>query len=113
MKKSFGDRLKELRGRKSQSMIASVFNIRQSTYSSWETGASKPDINELCDIARYFNVSADDLLGLSIPSINTKNSAVAVNHSTAKNTATSNCRDCPTIARLTTIIEHLATKGTK
>jgi len=65
MRRSFGDRLRELRKGNSQAQIANVFGIRQTTYSSWETGTSKPDINELSNIAQHYKVSADWLLGLT------------------------------------------------
>ena len=65
MRRNFGDRLRELRSGNSQAQIANVFGIRQTTYSSWETGTSKPDINEISNIAQYYKVSTDWLLGLT------------------------------------------------
>lgn len=71
MKKSFGSRLKSLRGTSSQDEIASVFGIKQTTYSGWENDNRKPDLNELCAICGHYGVSADWLLGLSdAPSTN-------------------------------------------
>ncbi|NCA83206.1 MAG: helix-turn-helix domain-containing protein [Opitutae bacterium] len=72
MKKSFGDRLRERRGSRSQAEMANVFGVSQSAYSAWERGAKEPSISTIGSICREFNVSADWLLGLptaSSPSI--------------------------------------------
>ena len=64
MKKSFGDRLRERRGSRSQAEMANVFGVSQSAYSAWERGAKEPSISTIGSICREFNVSADWLLGL-------------------------------------------------
>lgn len=46
-----------------QTEFAKLFNIKQTTYSSYEIGAVKPDYETLVQIADYFNVSLDYLVG--------------------------------------------------
>jgi transcriptional regulator with XRE-family HTH domain len=67
MKKSFGLRLKELRGSKSQAQIAEFFGVGQSAYSAWELDKKEPDHNTIRTICRHYSVSADWLLGLEDP----------------------------------------------
>lgn len=57
-------RLKELRKQKgiSQLKLAIDLNTNQNTISRYETGTREPGINELINIADYFNVSVDYLL---------------------------------------------------
>lgn len=61
----FKDRLRQLRNEKemSQEQLGKRFNVIKQTISSWETGASRPDINLACELANFFNVSTDYLLG--------------------------------------------------
>ena len=42
-----------------------IFDVSRQTVSNWQTGKSVPDIIKLTEIARYFEVSADYLLGIS------------------------------------------------
>lgn len=42
-----------------------IFHTTRQTISNWQTGESVPDIIKLADIAQYFGVSTDYLLGLS------------------------------------------------
>ena len=57
-------RLKEIRKSKgiSQLKLAIDLNTNQNTISRYETGDREPGINELIQIADYFNVSIDYLL---------------------------------------------------
>lgn len=64
MEKSFGEKLRDLRGTQSQAAIAAVFGIAQQTYGGWEKDQRKPDLTELCSICVHYAVSADWLLGL-------------------------------------------------
>lgn len=61
----FGERLKELRTEKNlnQTELAKIFHTSQRTISSWETGYRQPDYETLVQIADYFGVSTDYLLG--------------------------------------------------
>lgn len=63
---NFHNILKELREEKgiSQTQFAKEFNVRQTTVSGWETGYREPDYNTLIELAKYFGVSTDYLLGL-------------------------------------------------
>ena len=65
----FKDEFRRLRKQKNltQSEIAEVFDVAQSTITSWELGTRNPDIETLLKIADYFCVSTDELLGKRIP----------------------------------------------
>lgn len=65
MKKSFGSKLRDLRGSQSQAAVAAVFGIAQQTYAGWEKDQRKPDLTELCGICSHYAVKADWLLGLA------------------------------------------------
>lgn len=60
-------RLKELReedGLK-QDTIAKLLNIKQNTYSQYETGQRQIPIDILINLAKYYNVSVDYILELT------------------------------------------------
>lgn len=61
----FGQRLKELRKIKGiyQSTLAAELAVSQQTVSQYESGDREPDIDKLKEIADYFNVSVDFLIG--------------------------------------------------
>ena len=61
----FCKRLRVLRLEKElkQSDVAKNMNVVFGTISNWERGKSFPNIEELKNLADYFNVSADYLLG--------------------------------------------------
>lgn len=63
----FSKRLKELRkGRRlSQQEVSIKTHISQSNISSYELGQNKPTIEAIIALCKFFNVSADYLLGLS------------------------------------------------
>lgn len=48
---------------KTQSQTAIAIGVTQQTYNGYETGRREPDLKTLCNIADYFNVSLDYLLG--------------------------------------------------
>ena len=52
-----------LKASKSQKEIAEIANVTQATYSGWETGKFEVDLKHLVDLANYFNVTTDYLLG--------------------------------------------------
>jgi len=66
MKTIFCKRLKELRQEKelTQTDVAKVMNVTYNTICFWEKGRSSPNIYELKQLAQFFNVSTDYLLGL-------------------------------------------------
>jgi repressor LexA len=57
--------LKTLRTDKkiSQQKLANDIGVSRSTIAMWETGGSQPDNDNLKELAKYFNVSVDYLLG--------------------------------------------------
>lgn len=58
-----GERLKELRGKRTQEEIAMKIGVSRARYSHYENGRSEPDNETLRKIADVFNVSTDYLLG--------------------------------------------------
>ncbi len=61
----FPKNLKDLRVARGigQAELAKVFNISLKTISHWETGYSEPSIAQLIALARFFDVTVDDLVG--------------------------------------------------
>lgn len=66
-KKLFGERLKLLRAEKNigQNLLAKELKLSNASISYWETGKQEPTAEAIFKLARYFNVSADFLLGLT------------------------------------------------
>ena len=64
----FSIRLKELRMNRglSQRELAIIFKVSTGTVGNWEVGTREPDFNTLVNLAEYFNVSTDYLLGASV-----------------------------------------------
>lgn len=62
------DRLKSLRNSRkiSQKDFAQSLKVSQQTVASWESGRTEPSNTALKDIADYFNVSTDYLLGRDV-----------------------------------------------
>ena len=62
---NFKANLKEIRieRQKKQIEVAEAMNVVPATYSSWETGKTEPDLNKLTQLADYFQVTTDYLLG--------------------------------------------------
>ena len=54
--------LREERGMK-QAQIAIILGVKQNTYSNWENGIREPKIKTLIEIADYYNISLDSLVG--------------------------------------------------
>ena len=61
-----GERLKELRLEKGigQNKLAADLGLSNASISYWEQGKQEPSSSALFLLAQYFNVSADDILGL-------------------------------------------------
>lgn len=67
MRKKFGERLKKLRENNNelQSDLAEEVGVGVSMVSTWENGINYPKVEKLIDIAEYYKVSIDYLLGLT------------------------------------------------
>jgi transcriptional regulator with XRE-family HTH domain len=63
-----GDKLVHLRNGigKTQREVASDLGLKFQRYNHYETGARQPDLETLCILADYFNVTTDYLLGRNI-----------------------------------------------
>ncbi len=55
------DKLIEARDNKSQEEMAKMFGVRQQTYSSWETGRSKPSLAIIKQMELEFSVPMEEL----------------------------------------------------
>lgn len=64
---NFGKRLKELRIEKklSQKELANIISTNNSSVCDWECGRSEPNFDALIKLCKFFDVTADYLLGLS------------------------------------------------
>lgn len=65
MKSNLHNVLKELRNEKKQTQteLAEILHVSQKTYSNYENGKRQPNIETLIDMANYFRVSIDYLVG--------------------------------------------------
>lgn len=67
-KMEFGDRLRYLRCAKiptiTQKDLANALGVTQRKISFMETGTTEPSLKDITALCRYFNVSADYLIGL-------------------------------------------------
>ena len=63
----FAERIKELRKEQglSQKALAEHLGCTQSMISFWENGVNEPTESSIRNVALFFNVSADFLIGLS------------------------------------------------
>ena len=69
-----GERIAELRKKKgiSQEELGDILSTSRQAISKWERGEADPDISRLKDLAVYFNVSIDYLLGYDVEAISAK-----------------------------------------
>ena len=49
------------RAKLTQAELADIFNYSDKSVSKWETGESLPSIDVICDLAKFYEVSLDDL----------------------------------------------------
>ena len=94
----FGERLRELRGCKSQASFARELGLSQVVYGRYELNQREPNLDTLCHIGLTLGISADWLLGLpehgaspSPPPLR----ASAPPRETKNGDRPPNCRDCP------------------
>jgi transcriptional regulator with XRE-family HTH domain len=64
---SFNEKLYNLRQENNlkQSCVAKALNMRSTTWSNYEVGYRQPSITTLKNIAEYFHVSTDYLIGIT------------------------------------------------
>lgn len=60
-----GTRIKEIRGKRSQTEFGALLSVDRTTVGSWELGRHEPDIETLLKIATIAKVSVDWLTGHS------------------------------------------------
>lgn len=67
MKTILGARLKELRQENNltQKKISQELHVNPVTYLHYEKEQREPPLSFLCDVAKYYNVTVDYLLGLT------------------------------------------------
>ncbi|WP_027826369.1 helix-turn-helix domain-containing protein [Ligilactobacillus saerimneri] len=60
-----GQRIRDLRKQKkmSQSELAKIIGVTQTTITAWETGKAEPASSAVANLADYFGVTTDYLLG--------------------------------------------------
>ena len=66
MNRKFIDKLVELRKEMpiSQAKLAKALGTHQQTVARWEKGITEPDTQMIAKICVFFNISADELLGI-------------------------------------------------
>ena len=114
MKKSFGDRLRDLRGSTSQAEIAGKIGVSGQSWGFYERNQKEPTLATIGSICREFNVSADWLLGLpgaSAPAVPSVPSVPSVPPDAASGGSESYWRDLAasqqeTIASLTRLLSE-------
>jgi len=61
--------LREIRRERnmSQSELAKLMGVKQSSVSCWESGTYSPNVDSIRRLTGIFNCTSDELLGISIP----------------------------------------------
>ena len=61
---TLGEKLKDFRKRfgLSQEQLAEVMNVSRQAITKWESDAGLPDVSNLSELAKTFNISIDSLL---------------------------------------------------
>lgn len=64
-----GFKFKEMRNRAglTQKQVAELLHYRTSTVWSWETGRTEPELKTVAEMAKLYNCTADELLGIGGP----------------------------------------------
>lgn len=64
--KTFGEKIKELRSERglTQKQVAETLSVTISTLSHWECNYQEPSFKDLAAICKFYNVTADYLIGL-------------------------------------------------
>ncbi len=71
---NLGKKLFELRKSKhlSQEQVAEKLHVTRQTVSNWELGETTPDLNQAKELAKFYSISLDDLVGLDTKNILTE-----------------------------------------
>ncbi len=64
---NINENLKKLRNGKTQKEVAKDLNISYPTYNKYETTNTMPDIENLINIANYYKITLDALVGHNVP----------------------------------------------
>ena len=88
----FAKRFRSLRNKNSETQqdLADVFHVSRGMVSLWEQGKNFPEVTKLIEIAAYFDVTTDYLLGLSNSNVTLSAGAVSGNHNTVNSHNTIN-----------------------
>ena len=62
-----------------QKDVADHLGISRQAYANYETGSREPDLNTLKELADFFNVSVDHLLGIDTLNPSTKSESIPEN----------------------------------
>ena len=62
---NIGEQIRSLRNQKkvTQETLAAEMGVTVGAVSKWESGTTLPDVQMLCSLADYFEVTTDKLLG--------------------------------------------------
>lgn len=82
----FDENLRNLRKEKdySQEYLAEKLGVTRQTISKWENGTAMPDLKKLIELADFFEVSMDDLLGLDYKMVAPDNDFSSENYNAAE-----------------------------
>lgn len=71
MKNSLGNKLFNLRkqNKLTQELVAEQLSVTRQTVSNWESGATKPDIEQIKDLSRLYKLSVDELIDNDVKEI--------------------------------------------
>ncbi len=60
------NKIREFRERRdlSQDEVSKILGVNRTAVAKWETGANKPRLDKIVELAKLFRCSVDDLLGL-------------------------------------------------
>ena len=67
MSRTFGERLKHLRGGLTSKRAAELIGVSQPTWTTWEIGTREPNIDTIIAICDQFNTTPNELLGFGPP----------------------------------------------
>ena len=77
----FGENLKIIRKNKkmSQEELAEKLNVSRQSVSKWETGESYPEMNNILELCRIFNIKINELIHQDMSDISSLDEEVIMN----------------------------------